>query len=528
MNPYRDDQPSRAPTPAPLGVSVVITTFNRAHVLPRALDSVLAQRLPDGFAYEAIVVDNNSTDETRAIVERYREAHPERLRYVFEPNPGPSHGRNAGVEVARAPIVAFTDDDNIVDGDWVQTAKSLLDSHPHVAAIGGKVLAQWTSAAPAWLNREHWSPLAILDYGDQPFLLSRADPRCLLTANLAIRRDVFQRIGGFSPEYPRCQDHELLIRLWRAGEVALYSPALLVWSHIDPERLTKPYHRWWNSQHGFHMARMRLLEIIDSHGRLLQEPTPAARLYGVPGFIYLDALKEVMRCARAFVCGRRSSAWLHEQRARYLVAYISRLVREHFTIRNSLPEIATFVWFHVARLAARARMSSGRLIFVHLALAVLVGMSAYDIKTGQEHWPFSPYPMFAEVDERPTLTALRLFGVTDEVPPRLIALREDALIAPFDQCRLTTAFSQAYSDPERRELLTELLDDSLRRYESRRLAALHQGPPLHAIRLYSMEWSLDRAARNVDAPEGQRLLAQVDWRRRPLQPPSDAGRLPLN
>ena len=527
MKSFRDDHQSRAPTAASLGVSVVISTFNRAHLLPRALESLLSQRVPDGFAYEAIVVDNNCTDDTRAIVERYRQAHPERLRYVFEPNPGPSHGRNAGVEVARAPIVAFTDDDNIVDSDWVQMAKRLLDAHPHVAAVGGKVLARWPSAVPAWLDREHWSPLAILDYGDQPFLVSTADPRCLLTANLAIRRNVLHRVGGFSPEYPRSQDHELLIRLWRAGELALYSPALLVWSHIDPERLTKPYHRWWVSQNGFHSAHMRLLESIDSHGRLLPEPTPAARLYGVPGFVYRDALQELKRWAGAFLCGRRSSAWLHEQRARYLVAYISRLVREHFTIRNSLPEIATFVWFHLARRAALARMSSGRLVFVHLVLAVLVGMSAYDIKTGQEHWPFSPYPMFAEVDERPTLTALRLFGLTDEVPPRQIPLREDVLIAPFDQCRLTTAFSQAYSDPERRDRLTELLDDSLRRYESRRLAALHQGPPLHAIRLYSMEWSLDPDANNVDAPEVQRLIAQVAWRR-PLRPPADAGQLPLN
>lgn len=520
-----DDGRSRAPASAPVDVSVVISTFNRAHVLPRALESVLDQRVHGGFAYEAIVVDNNCSDETRAIIERYRQAHPGRLRYVFEPHPGASHGRNAGVEVARAPIVAFTDDDNVVDRDWVQTTKRLLDAHPEVAAVGGKVLAHWPCAVPAWLDREHWSPLAILDYGPQPFLTSSADPRCLLTANLAIRREMFHRLGGFSPDYPRCQDHELLIRLWRAGEFVLYSPGLVVWSHIDPERLTKTYHRSWNSRHGFHAARMRLQEIIDADGHLLPEPTPAVRLYGVPGFVYANALSEIKQWAAACICGRRSSAWLHEQRARYLLAYCSRLLREHFTLRHSLQELGTFIRFHSKRLTAGARMSSRRLLLVHVVLALLVGMSAYDITTGQEHWPFSPYPMFADVENRPMLTSLRLFGVTDEISPREIPLRDEALIRPFDQCRISTAFSGAYDDPDRRPLLPELLKDSLSRYEARRVAALHHGPPLRAIRLYRMEWSLDSDARNIDAPDRRQLLEQVEWQPGTIQPTAEISRV---
>src|SRR5437762_8162226 len=113
-------------------------------------------------------------------------------------------------------------------------------------------------------------------------------PRCILTANLALRRDVFDRIGGFSPDFPRCQDHELLIRLWRTGAHVLYVPDLIVRTRIPPERLTRRYHRDWHGRHGFYTAAIRLPEIIDSEGRLLDAPAEAARVLGTPGFVYRE------------------------------------------------------------------------------------------------------------------------------------------------------------------------------------------------------------------------------------------------
>jgi len=199
------------------GISVVISTFNRAESLALTLDSLRRQQTPPGIDFEVIVVDNNSTDDTKAVVDRLVRDGFTRLRYEFEPRQGVSYGRNAGIRAARGAILAFTDDDNDVAPGWVAAIKEVLDAHPEVAAVGGKILPDWPAPVPAWLDESHWSPLAILDYGNESFYTSANDTRCLLTANLAFRREALGQIGDFSPDFQRCQDHELLIRLWRSG-----------------------------------------------------------------------------------------------------------------------------------------------------------------------------------------------------------------------------------------------------------------------------------------------------------------------
>src|SRR5690348_3828740 len=96
--------------PPEYDVSIVITTYNRCGMLEAALDSALAQE-SGGVRYEVIVVDNNSTDQTREVVERRINEGHANLRYVFEPKQGVSHARNTGVANAAAPVVAFADDD---------------------------------------------------------------------------------------------------------------------------------------------------------------------------------------------------------------------------------------------------------------------------------------------------------------------------------------------------------------------------------------------------------------------------------
>jgi hypothetical protein len=75
---------------------------------------------------------------------------------------------------------------------------------------------------------------------------------------------------------------------------------------------------------------------------------------------------------------------------------------------------------------------------VTLLMGVILGGSAFDIVEDREDWPLSQYPMFSTVDAEPVLRSIRLMGVTREAPVREIALLDDALIAPLDQCRLST------------------------------------------------------------------------------------------
>src|SRR6202022_2891195 len=110
-------------------ISVVIPTYNRCDMLPGALEGVLGQDA-GSLRYEVIVVDNNSTDRTREVVATLIEGGETRLRYMFEGKQGPAHARNAGIAVAVAPIIAFTDTDGRVAPSGLAEIKRALDEHP--------------------------------------------------------------------------------------------------------------------------------------------------------------------------------------------------------------------------------------------------------------------------------------------------------------------------------------------------------------------------------------------------------------
>jgi glycosyltransferase involved in cell wall biosynthesis len=290
-------------------VSVVLATRNRSHVLPVALRALLRQQ--GQTPYEVIVVDNGSHDATSDVVNDLRARFEAPMHYVVEPRAGVSHARNSGIAVARASIVAFTDDDVYVDPHWVERIHALDRRHPEIDCFGGKVLPAWQEPPPAWLDRRHWSPLALTDHGDEPFTVSADRPQCLICANLAIRRSTFERIGGFSPDFPRAQDHEWQLRLWRAGGVGLYHPSLLVWANVHPERLTRRFHRRWHLEHGRFSARMLLREYTDRSGRLRAGDLPAFRRWaGVPRSLVRELAKECVMVARHGLSGSSASETL--------------------------------------------------------------------------------------------------------------------------------------------------------------------------------------------------------------------------
>ena len=158
-----------------------MSTYNRGDLLGDAVRSILAQRPDTTPPFELIVVDNNSTDHTRSVVEQCAAADA-RVRYVFEPQQGSSPGRNAGISAARASIVAFTDDDVRVEPDWIAAIARAFDECPTADVVGGRVLPIWPSPPPAWLTRDHWMPLALVDYGDRPLVVDRANPIRLASA----------------------------------------------------------------------------------------------------------------------------------------------------------------------------------------------------------------------------------------------------------------------------------------------------------------------------------------------------------
>jgi glycosyltransferase involved in cell wall biosynthesis len=299
---------------APLA-SVVLCTFNRAGLVADALDALLRQD-PDTPPYEVIVVDNNSTDATPSLVERF--ASSGTVRYLRETRPGVSHARNRGIREARAAIVAFTDDDVRVASNWIKHIVETFADRPHAAFIGGKVLPIWTVPPPAWLRAAGVAPLAIADYGDIAAPLDPRAPRCLLSANLAIRREAFDRIGLFSSSLQRVgdgigstEDQEIEQRLLAAGYSGWYEPSLIVHALVPERRLHRNYHRAWHLGHGRFYALMHDPAFERSRTSLL----------GVPLHVYGAAVRALIAWLRDLILLRGASAFAHELRLRFMLGF---------------------------------------------------------------------------------------------------------------------------------------------------------------------------------------------------------------
>jgi glycosyltransferase involved in cell wall biosynthesis len=304
-------------------IAVVVPTCNRAPQLTPLLDRLLEQEC-SGFEWEVVVVDNNSTDRTRDVVQAaiWRDLSG-RLRYAFEPRQGPSYARNTGVELTTAPIVVFLDDDGIPGRRWLQEFKDAFDSHPEADCIGGRVRPEWAAPPPEWFtNHEHAGPLALQDRPRAAYVNASQASACLLTANLGFRRSVFAVIGGFSPHYFRGQDRELEMRMWRAGMQGLYLPGMEVTVQVPHERLTRRYHRRWHATTAYYHALMRYRDTVDASGRLRDETPNMRRLFGTPLFMYRAAFAHATSWFRAAIARRDADRFYHETRLWYYASFV--------------------------------------------------------------------------------------------------------------------------------------------------------------------------------------------------------------
>jgi glycosyltransferase involved in cell wall biosynthesis len=319
-------------------VSVVVSTRNRSHVLGDALSSLLNQQT-DGLPYEVIVVDNDSSDDTASLCRRFEQQSDGRLRCLFERRRGVSNGRNTGIAASRGAVVAFTDDDVRVDAQWVASGARRLLEELDVQYVGGPVFPVWKTPPPRWLTRDHWSALAAVDYGTTPFLVPDAHPVCLVTANLFIRRDTLDRVGWFDPHFRRCQDHELMLRLWAAGIAGRYAPDVVARTIVPAERLTRRYHRRWHATHGHFLARMPFREIHTAKGLTLEKPTRGRFFLGAPRFEYRELLLAVARWCACLATARVDRMLSHEFRAWYSLSFIVSAIRAR---RRVLPSEVRF------------------------------------------------------------------------------------------------------------------------------------------------------------------------------------------
>ena len=230
--------------------SVVIATYNRAHLLVETLRSLDAQHIPPTLQWEIIVVDNNSSDRTKETVRRFGETSSVAIRYEFEPRLGQSFARNTGIEAAKGALILFTDDDILPDRTWVSGILSAL-TIDRLHGVGGRVLPQWEAALPGWLSArpDLLSWLALVEE-DTPCLLEYplSPTRRIVGASMAFRREVFEEFGLFQTSlghrgrrFYGQEEVEFIHRLLLKGKRIGYEPSVVVHHRLGASRLRKSF-----------------------------------------------------------------------------------------------------------------------------------------------------------------------------------------------------------------------------------------------------------------------------------------------
>jgi len=239
--------------------SVIICTYNRCESLGLTLESLCRLDTPRGFAWELIVVDNNSNDATKQVCERFAAKLP--VRYFFEARLGKSTALNRGIAESAGDLILFTDDDVNVDKHWLLAIADGAKRHPAAVFFGGKVLPDWEAPPPKWvIENLDWLHINVhVDKGqtEAPIkdFLKSGDMPFFVGANMACRKEVFRSGLSFREDIgPAGSDHsmsgnlrgeeiDLEERLLAMQAVGIYLPSAVVYHRHPAHRQTERYVR---------------------------------------------------------------------------------------------------------------------------------------------------------------------------------------------------------------------------------------------------------------------------------------------
>lgn len=269
-----------------MDVSVVIATYNRASSLRNTLETFQRLSIPVDLRWELLVIDNNSKDSTRDVVLGFGKTANFPVRYLFEKVQGRSAALNTGIRQASGDIVAFTDDDVLLDSAWLGNLKRTFESCD-CSAVAGRVVPQWNHPKPDWLEMNGHFAVTNFDLGDEIHEI-RVPP---LGANSAFRKEVFQKYGLFRLDLgvcgvkhtTTCDDTEFGERLIRGGENIVYCPNAIIYHPVDPYRATKRFFVSWYYYNGISVTRMAGV------------PQDGVFWFGAPRWLYREMLTNLAK-----------------------------------------------------------------------------------------------------------------------------------------------------------------------------------------------------------------------------------------
>lgn len=313
-------------------ISVLICTYNRARLLRETLGALQALMPPPGVTTDIVVVDNNSTDDTGAVIDASARSGPFPVVHLHESRQGKSFALNHGLACADGDILALTDDDVLPSANWLCRIADAF-RHSDITFTFGKVLPRWSCLPPPELltpkAQDIWGPLAIVDYGDTAadYVPESHGQRLPVGANLAFARDALVQIGGWRTDLGKVnntlisgEDHEIFMRLRRHGLYAgYYDPGNAVRHYVPGARLTRRYFRRWFFWHG----KTQALMLTDLFPELDLAHVPS--IANVPRFLYRQGFVQCWRWVKSLAGGDALTSLVEELRTlQYLGLYLER------------------------------------------------------------------------------------------------------------------------------------------------------------------------------------------------------------
>ena len=228
-------------------LSIVICSYNRASYISDALDSLYTQTAGLN-AFEVIIVDNNSTDNTAEVFSQWKSDHTNgSFTYITETKQGASFARNTGAAVTKGQWLCFMDDDAVATTNYVENILKHIETKPDAVGFGGRIIPKYIPAEPTWMSYYVSSLVGNFDYA--PTACAFEHGKYPLESNMIVRKDVYDTIGGFNTALPGVvgtlriggEGKELFYKILALGHTIYYDPSICVHHVVEVKKLTSEY-----------------------------------------------------------------------------------------------------------------------------------------------------------------------------------------------------------------------------------------------------------------------------------------------
>ena len=270
-----------------MDLTLIIPTFNRSRLLCECLNSVFRAVRPENMNITVVVVDNNSTDNTKEAVQPFLKRGDLACKYLFVGRPGKSAALNEAVAQTSGELVGFIDDDEQIDPAWFEVVYREFSDDPALDFIGGQYYPNWEIPAPDWFQ-SYRGALGIVLRPERLEFTPEWD-EMLMGGNAVIRRSTLQKVLPYPEHLCKIgnkirlgEDEVIYHRLLGIGARGVNVPNLVIHHWIPAERLRKSYFRKWTIGGGISFgAQLR--------ERGFSEPS----LLGIPRYMFGRAVRSL-------------------------------------------------------------------------------------------------------------------------------------------------------------------------------------------------------------------------------------------